>query len=99
MSFIVKGIDLPEKENQMYMMELYADGLCSVVKIEDGECYELAMLSKAEAIQIPKGHGAIKDTDEIIALFKRVTSINKSIMIDAIQQTDTILEAEETNGD
>lgn len=53
MSILIKGIDLPEKENRMYMMELYADGHCSVAKVEDGKCYELTMPSETEAVQIP----------------------------------------------
>lgn len=53
MSILIKGIDLPEKENRMYMMELYADGHCSVAKVEDGECYELTIPSETEAVQIP----------------------------------------------
>ncbi len=65
MSLILKGIDMPEKENQMYMMELYADGHCSVAKIEDGKCYELTIPSETEAIQIPKNHGNLKDENEI----------------------------------
>ena len=66
MSLILKGIDMPEKENQMYMMELYADGHCSVVKIEDGKCYELTIPSETEAIQIPKDHGRLIDGDELV---------------------------------
>ena len=65
MSIILKGIDIPEKENRMYMMELYADGHCSVAKIEDGECYELTIPSETEAVQIPKGHGKLIDADKI----------------------------------
>lgn len=89
MSLILEGIDLPT-DRKPYAIEVTyrfegADGLFS----------EEIFLSPNQAIQIPKGHGAIKDTGEIIKLFRRVTSINKSIMIDAIQQTDTILEQEE----
>lgn len=65
MSFIIKGIDMPEKENQMYMMELYSDGHCSVAKIEDGECYELTIPSETEAIQIDRPHGRLVDISEI----------------------------------
>lgn len=63
MAIILKGIDLPEKENQMYMMELYSDGHCSVAKVEDGECYELTIPSETKAIQIPKDHGRLIDAD------------------------------------
>ena len=89
MSIILKGIDMPEKENQMYMMELYADGHCSVAKIEDGKCYELTIPSETEAIQIPKGHGRL--IDEV--------KINDALLRDDGRQFDTdaptILEAEE----
>lgn len=83
MSLILKGIDLPKEEINLTITKdgrIYLDNKYHLIAV---------------AIQIPKGHGAIKDTGEIIKLFRRVTSINKSIMIDAIQQTDTILEQEE----
>ena len=101
MSFIVKGIDLPEKENRMYMMELYADGHCSVAKIEDGECYELTIPSETEAIQIPKDHGRIGDLDELKAdihmnrLNKYATWRDVDATYRAIDDAPTILEAEE----
>ena len=101
MSIILKGIDMPEKENQMYMMELYADGHCSVAKIEDGKCYELTIPSETEAIQIPKGHGDIKDVEEL----KSIKSIQSADFnsIETIQKwiddAPTILEAESEEND
>lgn len=74
MSIILKGIDIPEKENRMYMMELYADGHCSVAKIEDGKCYELTIPSETEVIQIPKGHGRLIDADKLRKEFSRTES-------------------------
>ena len=93
MSIILKGIDMP-KENQMYMMELYADGHCSVAKIEDGKCYELTIPSETEAIQIPKNHGNLKDENEI-----KKNSIDDGydlyVSWTDIDNAPTILEAEE----
>ena len=94
MSIILKGIDMPEKENQMYMMKLYADGHCSVAKIEDGECYELTIPSETKAIQIPKNHGNLKDENEI-----KKNSIDDDydlyVSWTDIDNAPTILEAEE----
>lgn len=97
MSIILKGIDMPEKENQMYMMELYADGHCSVAKIEDGECYELTIPSETEAIQVPKGHGRLIDADEFkswVDDWYDCTDIG-NIVESWIDERPTILEAEE----
>ena len=90
MSIILKGIDMP-KDGKPIRLVITSSG--DVVEVWRGGLEKA--YHRDSAIQIPKDHGAIKDTDEIITLFRRVTSINKSIMIDAIQQTDTILEAEE----
>lgn len=108
MSIILKGIDLPEKENRMYMMELYANGHCSVAKIEDGECYELTIPSETEAIQIPKNHGRLIDADKLRAILRRWTedewnqkaspvswAYAYEDLIDLIDDAPTILEAEE----
>ncbi len=93
MSFIVKGIDLP-KNIVAIEVKFYIPKVDGYEKLDQEVSAVFADEYLENVIQIPKGHGAIKDTDEIITLFRRVTSINKSIMIDAIQQTDTILEAE-----
>ena len=56
MSIILKGIDLP-KEGEQHRIIVRHNGqaiLCREV------CYE-----KAEAIQIPKGHGRIGDLDKV----------------------------------
>ncbi len=90
MSFIVKGIDLP-KEDEVMVITVWGDDKDGTAFISNKEPYIVVPIN---AIQIPKGHGAIKDTDKIIALYRRVTSFDKSIMIEAIQQSDTILEAE-----
>lgn len=98
MSIILKGIDLPEKENQMYMMELYADGHCSVAKIEDGECYELTIPSETEAIQIPKGHGRLIDGDELVKHLRKdplFDLVERYGVSGVIESRPVILEAEE----
>lgn len=98
MSIILKGIDMPEKENQMYMMELYADGHCSVAKIEDGECYELTIPSETEAIQIPKDHGRLIDGDELVKHLRKdplFDLVERYGISGVIESRPTILEAEE----
>lgn len=105
MSIILKGIDIPEKENRMYMMELYADGHCSVAKIENGECYELTIPSETEAIQIPKGHGRLIDADLLKDMVRdsvpaygigvKIPTYGDMDIMDKIGFMPTILEAEE----
>ena len=101
MSIILKGIDIPEKENRMYMMELYADGHCSVAKIENGECYELTIPSETEAVQIPKDHGRIGDLDGVIKQIDESPTFASKykgtarLFIDVYSDSNTILEAEE----
>ena len=103
MSIILKGIDIPEKENRMYMMELYADGHCSVAKIENGECYELTIPSETEAVQIPKDHGRLIDGDVLRANFNDqcvgecgcCPSATENYDCGLITNAPTILEAEE----
>lgn len=65
MSILIKGIDMPS-ENNSIIVEIFPSGGCSTMKVEKGECYELCLNGEAEAIQIPKGHGNIKDENEII---------------------------------
>ena len=79
MSIILKGIDLPEKENRMYMMELYADGHCSVAKIENGKCYELTIPSETEAIQIPTPHGRLIDASELDKCWEEKEDISEDV--------------------
>lgn len=107
MSIILKGIDLPEKENRMYMMELYSDGHCSVAKIEDGECYELTIPSETKAIQIPKDHGRLIDGDELLQRIVSLPSFRTNFegvpwavlkdveVLPEVRHSKAILEAEE----
>lgn len=57
MSIILKGIDLP-KEGEEITLAIFHDG--------DIVSYKYWLPKEAEAIQIPKGHGDIKDENEII---------------------------------
>ena len=82
MSFIVKGIDLPEKNKGLYVYIF--NGKAEVVHPLDA-C-ELVHIN-GEAIQIPKSHGDIKDTNTIFTYGiweKR-----------AVNEAPTILEVEE----
>lgn len=60
MSFIVKGIDLPEKNKGLYVYIF--NGKAEVVHPLDA-CE--VMHINGEAIQIPKGHGDIKDVSKL----------------------------------
>ena len=60
MSLILKGIDLPTKKQKTLIVEIAWDG---DVWVDNHDRYELKYNS---AIQIPKGHGDIKDENEII---------------------------------
>ena len=64
MSLILIGIDLP-KNKQTTIIEIHPSGSCSVMRTENGECYELEIVSDAEAIQIPTPHGRLIDGDEL----------------------------------
>lgn len=103
MSFIVKGIDLP-KEGRTVIIEVFPNGRCSVMEIEAGECYDLEIRSKAEAVQIPKGHGDIKDINTFLkdkSLYEYIENdvfskkYGYSVGIGAIYNAPTILEEEE----
>ena len=62
MSLILKGIDLPTN-GETLIVGIYGDGN---VSIEHAKPLVLAIDPIAEAIQIPKGHGDIKDVSEAI---------------------------------
>ena len=100
MSFIIKGIDLPEKGDTI-CLEIYSDG--SVWDKSNWEPHP----PKVSAIQIPKGHGNLKDENEIIKrleekeeepLYQHDTDDWWVGIIDAetvVNNSPTILEAEE----
>lgn len=97
MSFIVKGIDLPKKWD-ILTLDIYSDG--HGYASHDGE----ADTMDVHAIQIPKGHGAIKDIDTFLkdkCLTEYIENdvFNKkytyTISTVAIYNAPTILEVEE----
>ena len=96
MSILIKGIDLPKK-NQLYQIEVHPDGHCSIMTIENGECYELELHSEKEAIQIDRPHGRLIDGDEFkswVDDWYDCTDIG-NIVESWIDERPTILEAEE----
>lgn len=89
MSFIVKGFDIP-KDAMFFKLSFYnADG--------DTE-YGVRGSLKPYIIQIPKGHGDIKDTDELINHLRKdplFDMVEKYGITGVIKSRPTILEAEE----
>ena len=65
MSLILKGIDLPTN-GETLIVGIYGNGL---VSMEYTKSLALAIEINAEAIQIPKDHGDIKDVSNIIKKF------------------------------
>jgi len=94
MSLILKGIDLP-KEGEEITLAIFHDG--------DIVSYKYWLPKEAEAIQIPKGHGDIKDVGKIdipstsVDMFENCRNCN---LLDdeqvkkIIHNAPTILEAE-----
>ncbi len=99
MSFIIKGIDLPKNYNEPLMVEIYSNGDALVTT------KEMSGYNKTEAIQIPKDHGRIGDLDGVIKrIDKSPTFASKykgtaRLFIKTYSDHETILEAEETNGE
>lgn len=96
MSLILKGIDLPSKGNYLNIV-IFADGAV-YTKTNCGENTE-----KAQAIQIPKKHGDIKDINAFLkdkSLYEYIENdvFNKKYSywagMGAIYNAPTILEAE-----
>ena len=77
MSFIVKGIDLPPNSKVQIIVESPTESFRK-------------QIPKSRIIQIPKGHGNIKDVDKI-KLMARLGEVD----IDRIDEAPTILESEE----
>lgn len=74
MSTILKGIDLPKKGEALSLF-MMADGQVIITHIKDSRIWEY---SEAEAIQIPKGHGDIKDAGNIIKKFDENIALAKA---------------------
>ena len=83
MSLILKGIDLP-KEGEKITLAIFHDG--------DIVSYKYLLPKEAEAIQIPKGHGDIKDVGK---LEDELDSRCGRLSAEIVRNAPTILEAEE----
>ena len=96
MSIILKGIDLPNCSNEDCIV---------VIRKDKAEVWQTGFKERTvEAIQIPKGHGDIKDIntflkDKCLTEYIENDVFNKkysyTIGTDAIYNAPTILEAEE----
>ena len=91
MSLILKGIDMPKG----------TDGLSITFHSQDGVT-ETHILDATQAVQIPKGHGDIKDSKEILARAEQevdglvMSAEHLPMVIEWIlNKSDTFLEAEE----
>lgn len=86
MSFIIQGIDLPKK-GDILTLDIYSDG--TGYASHEGE----ADTMDAKAIQIPKGHGNIKDEKVLAEIMGKVLgkianekeSISKSARLSLIR--------------
>ena len=86
MSIILKGIDMPRKGTNIVLTLYGRDGTY------DARTYPSGPRIKGEAIQIPKGHGDIKDINTIEdELDERCGQLSAEI----VRHAPTILEAEE----
>ena len=103
MSIILKGIDLPEKYQNILIER--KDGKVFVEWLDEEGIFHIS-----EAIQIPKDHGRLIDADALETVFKDMAKCewnqNASPIswayafedtIEEIQDAPTILEAEEEN--
>ena len=90
MSLILEGIDLPKKIKE-------TNTCIDLTIVSDGRIFDADLEEVGRAIQIPKGHGDIKDIDQITKLLPKIYLGGVSHMV--INDAPTILEAEETNGD
>lgn len=91
MSLILKGIDLPKE----------TDGLSITFHSQDGVT-ETHILDVTQAIQIPKGHGNLKDDKEILARAEQevdglvMSAEHLPMVLEWIlDKSDTFLKAEE----
>lgn len=86
MSIILKGIDMP-KDRDCVNLSIYQNG--DVYEQMDNGFY---IIINAEAVQIPKNHGDIKDIDTVEdELDERCGQLSAEI----VRNAPTILEAEE----
>ena len=88
MSLMLKGIDLPTKKQKTLIVEIAWDG---DVWVDNHDRYELKYNS---AIQIPKGHGRLKDFDGD-GIHPVIVDGVYMVKVDDLNEMPTILEAEE----
>lgn len=89
MSIILKGIDLP-KEGEHIIALIKTDGKVSYFE-QDIETTTCKIMKEAEAIQIPKGHGDIKDVGK---LEDELDSRCGQLSAEIVRNAPTILEEE-----
>ena len=104
MSFIVKGIDLPETKDDRYIIQVYKSGDVYIGKETWDDTRKgrdkiiNTYLGKFQAVQIPKGHGDIKDIN-MLELEKEVELADDwktaHEIANCVKYAPTILEAEE----
>ncbi len=88
MSFIIQGIDLPEKNEGLYFYTF--NGKVEIVHPLDACEVEH---TGAQAIQIPKDHGRLGDLDYLYDRFKANNCPDENVYR-LIREEPTILEAE-----
>ena len=87
MSIVLKGIDMPET-NEIRMIAINSNGEAFFNTVKDGTPDKTKI---SQAIQIPKGHGRLIDSDDIYIGRWDIDSD----LAEQIQTAPTILEAEE----
>ena len=110
MSIILKGIDLPKSKDNRYIIQIYNDGEIQIAEEawddtrKGHDKLQRRYIGESKAIQIPKGHGAIKDIDTFLKdkclteyieddVFNKKYTYTLSTV--AIYNAPTILESEE----
>ncbi len=100
MSLILEGIDLPEEEETISLM-IEPDGTVYFYVWDSTENDKLTNDGRTNAIQIPKGHGDIKDADELINHLRKdplFDIVERYGITGVIKSRPTILEAESSDG-
>ena len=100
MSLILKGIDMP-KEGELHLI-ISKNGVICGAEYPSKIKHAYPLNLEAQAIQIPKGHGNLKDDKEILARAEQevdglvMSAEHLPMVIEWIlDKSDTFLEAEE----
>ena len=100
MSLILKGIDMPRTGERVYA-EIRPSGEVEYISVTyDKDYTRSAKVERTSAIQIPKGHGRLKDVDRLIRdevehLLYHLPNGDTAIPKVDIDNAPTILEEEE----